>query len=112
MNPELAPEEITFFPQPGAGKVEQTITPTQPGRVKFQATYWPARLYDPEEDVTLVPDEPVTVIGRQGITLLITPVSEASEGNSSSNKTEGGNVASHFSTWTQKLGSILGFRLD
>lgn len=112
MNPELAPEEITRFPQPGIGKVEQTITPTQPGRVKFQATYWPARLYAPEYDVTLMPDETVTVIGRQGITLLVAPFSEAADSNLSGNKAKPGNVGSRFSTWTQKLGSILGFRLD
>lgn len=108
-----SPEEITLFSEPGKGEVEQIITENQPGRVKFQATYWPARLYNPEYEITLVPDTPVVVIGRQGITLLVVPVSEPQESNLEP-EGEIQEKASAFnpSRWTQKFGSLFGFRLN
>lgn len=71
--PESYPDEIIPFPQPGCGIVEETITPNQPGRVRFQATSWPARLYNWEDQVTLVADDQVDVVARQNITLLVVP---------------------------------------
>lgn len=119
MSSEPAPEEITLFPEPSPGKVEQTIATTQPGRVEFQATYWPARFYHCEGEVTLVPDDPVMVVGRQGITLLVVPVSVMPQANLQDGATEKGKVldsagaknaiASSLSAWTQKFSSILRF---
>jgi hypothetical protein len=107
MSSELVPEGIKLFSQPGTGKVERMISSTQPGRVEFQATYWPARLYHPEHEVTLVPDDPVTVVGRQGITLLVVPVSEVQESDSQEGAVEQRKaIASHISGWTQKIRSV------
>ncbi len=75
MNASLTRYEIKLFSKPGTGIVEETITETQSGRVKFQATYWPARYYGQDNQVTLLPNDQVTVLGRQGITLLVVPVS-------------------------------------
>lgn len=60
-----------LFPKPGKGTVVKTITTHQEGRVKYQASYWPARLYDKSGLTQLDPDQAVTVLGRDGITLLI-----------------------------------------
>ncbi len=69
--------EIKLFPSTGTGTVAETITPEHPGRVRYQATYWPARLYR-DEQITLVPNDKVQVVGRQGLTLLVVPVSNQS----------------------------------
>lgn len=69
----LETSEIKLFPSRGNGTVEQTITSEKAGRVKYQATYWPARLYR-NEPVTLEPNDKVYVVGRQGLTLLVVPV--------------------------------------
>lgn len=80
MSSETAPsEEIKFFSDPIPGTVEQTITSTQPGRVWFQASYWPARIYNSDSQVTLAPNTIVSVVGRQGLTLLVDPHSEPHE---------------------------------
>ncbi len=70
--------QITMFPTPSMGTVEQTITHRQSGRVKFQASYWPARLYQPDCPPAVFPGERVKVVGRQGITLLVVAVSSLS----------------------------------
>jgi membrane protein implicated in regulation of membrane protease activity len=70
------PERIELFAQPGIGEVVQMITPNRRGRVKYRASFWPARFYfDTERPVE--PSEQVVVIGRDGITLLVTPVTSA-----------------------------------
>ena len=70
--------QITMFPKPSIGTVEQTITHHQSGRVKFQASYWPARLYQSDSPPAVFPGERVKVVGRQGITLLVVAVSSLS----------------------------------
>ena len=62
-----------MFAKPLPGIVDETIAPDQPGRVKFKATYWPAKLFR-GYDLTLEPGQKVLVIGRQGITLLVRPL--------------------------------------
>ncbi|NET38966.1 MAG: hypothetical protein F6K19_44500, partial [Cyanothece sp. SIO1E1] len=59
------------------GKVERTISPFHPGRVYFQATYWPARFYDASCQVIASPGDPVKVMGREGLTLLVMPADDA-----------------------------------
>lgn len=56
------------------GFVEEVITPKHKGRVHFQATSWPARLYPGNFHTVLLPGETVAVVGRDGITLLVIPV--------------------------------------
>lgn len=105
--------KITLFPKPGKGIIEEIITESQPGRVNFQATYWPARLYNPEQKVILLPNTSVNVIGRQGITLLVVPISEMGESDREIEVTkEQKAIATQGSGWTQKFGSWLGLRLS
>jgi membrane protein implicated in regulation of membrane protease activity len=54
--------------------VEQQITTTQPGRVKHQGTYWPAELYQPDRPIIILPGNTVSIVGIQGITLLVVPI--------------------------------------
>jgi membrane protein implicated in regulation of membrane protease activity len=64
---------IVPFPQPLPGKVESTIQPGQTGRVCGLGTSWFARWVSAEVVVTLEPEQPVWIVARQGITLLVTP---------------------------------------
>lgn len=41
------PDKIILFTEPMPGVVEETITSTHPGRVRYQGTSWPSRLYNP-----------------------------------------------------------------
>ncbi len=54
------------------GVVDKAIAPNQPGRIKFQGTYWKAELADPGFGKVEV-GEPVQVVGVQGIRLLVVP---------------------------------------
>ncbi|MGB3494580.1 MAG: NfeD family protein [Elainellaceae cyanobacterium] len=51
--------------------VDQAIGPDNTGRVKFQATWWPARC---DRGVLLNPGDEVLVIGVNNITLLVEPI--------------------------------------
>lgn len=53
------------------GYVEQAISPTGRGRVRYQATYWFGICDDGR---SLPQGAEVTVIGRQGNTLIVVPV--------------------------------------
>ncbi|WP_225889470.1 NfeD family protein [Halomicronema hongdechloris] len=55
------------------------MTPADRGRVRFQASYWPARLFNGSRWPALAPGEPVEVVGRDGITLLIKPLGRSQE---------------------------------
>ena len=55
-------------------RVERTISGYYPGRVYFQATYWPARLENPQFLDRLLPGMMVKVLAREGLTLLVAPV--------------------------------------
>jgi hypothetical protein len=68
-------QPVTLFPKVEMGRVEKTITTVQAGRVRFQGSYWPAQFYNSDFHVAVNPDDLVTIVGRQGITLLV--VSEA-----------------------------------
>ena len=70
---KFLPEKIEF-PEPVKAIVQEAITATKPGRVKFKASYWPAKLHQPQrgiKPVKLEKDQAVSVIGREGITLLV-----------------------------------------
>ncbi|MFB2968920.1 NfeD family protein [Aerosakkonema sp. BLCC-F183] len=71
----FAPAKIEMFSEAVMGTVEKTISQNQPGRVKCLGSYWPARFYHSNCDVVVFPDEVVKVVGRQGITMLVVPVS-------------------------------------
>ncbi|MBE9135744.1 NfeD family protein [Nodosilinea sp. LEGE 07088] len=60
----------------GRGTVNRLVTTQHPGRVYFQATYWPARLSQTATPSELQPGDPVEVVGRDGLTLLVKPLPE------------------------------------
>jgi hypothetical protein len=72
----FAPETIEFFPQAAIGEVEQTITQQQRGRIRFMATTWFARFYQPNTHTEALPGTFVKVIGREGLTLLVIAVGD------------------------------------
>ena len=57
--------------------VTQTITANQPGRIRYRASYWPARFYQVDRHVIVPTGQSVVAIGRQGITILVVPVEYA-----------------------------------
>jgi len=67
---------VELFKEPKLGRVERPITAHQRGRVFCEGSYWPARRYDhwgsTISDV-LEATTMVTVVGRQGLTLLVVP---------------------------------------
>lgn len=79
-NRQASPERIELFAQPGIGEVVQAIAPNQRGRVRFRASFWPARFYSDMQTRSLgaytqvLPSDQVAVVGRDGITLLVTPI--------------------------------------
>lgn len=48
--------------------VEEEIKPNQPGRVRFQSSWWPAKCV---REITLKPGEVVHVVGLENITLIV-----------------------------------------
>jgi membrane protein implicated in regulation of membrane protease activity len=64
--------DLTAFQ--GRGVVERTITPSTPGRVYFQASYWPACFFQLGASNDLHPGAPVEVVDRDGLTLLVKPL--------------------------------------
>ena len=76
MSLAVAPETIEFFAQPAIVQVEQPITLHQRGRVKFIATTWFARFYQPNSQALALPGTRVKVIGREGLALLVVAVGD------------------------------------
>ena len=57
------------------GVVDEEVTEFPGGRLRFQASYWPAMLDDDfSSRPTLKPGTRVAVIGRIGICLLVRPL--------------------------------------
>jgi membrane protein implicated in regulation of membrane protease activity len=48
--------------------VEEEIRPDQPGRVRFQSSWWPAKCV---REITLKPGEVVRVVRLENITLVV-----------------------------------------
>lgn len=76
MSLTIFPETIQLFSQPSLGSVDWAIAPNSPGRVNFQATTWPARCYQTDGRTVIQPHQLVQIIGMQGITLLVQPITE------------------------------------
>ncbi|WOD38939.1 NfeD family protein [Nodosilinea sp. E11] len=66
---------LELFDTPKPARVECPITAQLKGRVFYEGTYWPARLYEAAADASsaLAVSSWVTVVGRQGLTLLVSP---------------------------------------
>lgn len=66
------------------GIVDVKITRRRPGRVWYEATYWPARLQVSDDlsdelldgTTELLPEQEVQVVGREGIMLIVIPILE------------------------------------
>ncbi len=106
MSLAFTPETI-LFPQLSTGTVEQTISSTQPGRVKFQATYWPAQFYLSDYKETLDPNELVAVVGRQGLNLLVVPFSYTSSDQSQNDTLDSQNNESTVCKCIRRIGSFV-----
>lgn len=65
---------IELFEQPKTAKVDRVIETHQRGRVYYEGTYWHARFYSLNHQVQAEVASLVTVIGRQGLTLLVQPL--------------------------------------
>ncbi len=76
MSLTVASETLEFFTHAAIAEVEETITLHQRGRVRFEATDWFARFYNPQGPVESLPGTCVKVIGREGLTLLVVPSSD------------------------------------
>jgi membrane protein implicated in regulation of membrane protease activity len=62
-----------MFSEPIQGVVDCAVAQGRLWRVKFQGSYWFAKLYQPEEGIKMQPGEFVEVIAMEGITLLVIP---------------------------------------
>jgi hypothetical protein len=58
--------------KPDHAVVDKAIAPHQPGRIKFQGSYWKAALAD-SNCPRIEAGQAVQVVDRQGITLLVVP---------------------------------------
>lgn len=72
MNKFINPQ-IHLFSQPVKGKVEKSITSNTKGWIKFQGSYWSAKLYNSSQIGTISSGQLVKIVGREGITLLVIP---------------------------------------
>lgn len=74
---QTLPHTLELFKEQKKARVEHIITPHRKGRVFYEGTYWPARMYQVADaaiaDYVLDVSSWVTVIGRQGLTLLVVP---------------------------------------
>lgn len=62
--------QIKMFSTPLEGIVEKAIS-CEKLRVKFRCSYWPAKLYQSNQEMQIAPGQTVDVVGREGITLLV-----------------------------------------
>ena len=71
----IFPKTEKIFSNQGWGKVVKTITSNTNGRVRFQATDWPAKLYlaKTQKQFHITPNHKVKIVGREGLTLLVVP---------------------------------------
>ena len=75
-------ERTALFAQPGIGEVVQAISSNRRGRVKFKASFWPARFYSEARinaETLALPLDRVVVVGIDGITLLVAPLASTTQ---------------------------------
>lgn len=68
---------VELFAQPKTATVDRPIEANQRGRVYYEGTYWHARFYSLNAQVQAEVASLVTVVGRQGLTLLVQPLLSA-----------------------------------
>ncbi|MBT9316453.1 hypothetical protein D0962_16415 [Leptolyngbyaceae cyanobacterium CCMR0082] len=76
MSLTIFPNKIEIFHIAGIGKVSKTISAQHIGQVRFQATYWRARLHQTKSCTQILPGHEIRVIGREGLTLLVMPLAK------------------------------------
>ncbi|MBW4660641.1 MAG: NfeD family protein [Drouetiella hepatica Uher 2000/2452] len=91
----VAPTTTQWFAELAQGEVDQPIASSQPGRIRFQRSFWKAELAD-SSCRSVKSGESVRVVGRLGITLLVVPIESAVP----SQREKVVQV-----DWTQKIGS-------
>ncbi len=69
------PSPVQPFPYTVFGAIEQAPTAHQPGRVRALGTSWPAQLDASAQDCQLQPGQGVKAVARQGITMIVAPLS-------------------------------------
>lgn len=62
-----------LFPEPLPAKVEEDILSNGVGQVKFQASLWRAKLYSATAQIAFLKGQTVSIVGREGLTLLVQP---------------------------------------
>lgn len=71
---DTLPSRIELFAAPVEGIVDRPADATRPGRIRTMGTIWNARLYQFENQLAVAAGDRVLVVGRQGLTLLIVPL--------------------------------------
>lgn len=75
MDELLTIPNVAMLPEPKRGTVEVAIAPGTRGRVKAMGSYWLAELHEIEDEIHLLPGEPILVVGIRNTTLLVIPTS-------------------------------------
>lgn len=65
---------VKWFQSQSLGRVEERISGRENGRVFYDGTTWPARFYDVNYQGSAEVAAWVKVLGREGLTLLVSPV--------------------------------------
>jgi membrane protein implicated in regulation of membrane protease activity len=65
--------DLLLFPEGHEGELVERLTSQEKGRCKVQGVYWPAKLYQVQASVCLLPGTPIRVLGRQNLCLLVQP---------------------------------------
>lgn len=64
---------VVLFREQGTGRVQEAVTPTQKGWVRYAGTSWSAKFYESEFEGTIAPGQELTILGHQGNSLLVMP---------------------------------------
>jgi membrane protein implicated in regulation of membrane protease activity len=70
------PNQIELFTAPVEGVVVRPADANRLSRVRSMGTTWNARFYQFETEMAIASGARVLVVGRQGITLLIVPLTD------------------------------------
>jgi len=82
LNSFFFPDDLRRLPKPIHGIIDRAIVQGRVWRVKFNGSYWFARLYQSDRQIALNSGETVEILAIQGITLLIAPIEPPHEANS------------------------------
>jgi hypothetical protein len=68
------PSSIEMFSQGILSIVTKPIAVFKPGQIRCQGRYWKAQLHQFSCHITLHEEQPVLVIGRENITMIVIPI--------------------------------------